>query len=528
MSLYLRRLVSGEKARFRDDNLNIELDLAYVTDKIIVMGFPAVGVESIYRNHRADVQRFLSARHHSDFWVFNFCPVRENAYPETVFGGRVSRYPFPDHHVPPFVYLSLVTREIHAWLSGSDSRVAVLHCKAGKGRSGTLACAYLLSRYAPPSTPVPRSLHESFSQWSLIGDKEGLQTPTTDTLPAAIDQKPASAGADLSRVSSEPTVNSLEQVLDLHTSRRMKPSLHPSRHHPDVPLAKKPKIGVSIPSQKRWLFYWSRVLVGRGPPSLRPRTGHPEHQVDEAPRSTKVKLTKLTVRMREPSRIQPHLVQAASVVITRAGKGRAVGEATSGRLWASLSRYTDRLVDELRHWENESWDPAGIIPTTTFQDDRWDKPKMIRSFARMGLSDTQSTDEDGSKKPIVTYVLRPVSEAEGEWIHVSVPESSLKDSQEGATTAEGSASMSLPVEEDDLEDLPDVLLDADRELRIKLFIGEVPLGWLWIIPAFHMSPDSPTSTVLLSNDEIDFAIGIGKALVDVKISLAWQTYSQDS
>lgn len=61
------------------------------------MGFPAVGVESIYRNHRADVQRFLSARHGSDFWVFNFCPVRENAYHESVFQGRVSRYPFPDH-----------------------------------------------------------------------------------------------------------------------------------------------------------------------------------------------------------------------------------------------------------------------------------------------------------------------------------------------------------------------------------------------------------------------------------------------
>lgn len=85
-------------------------DLVYVTDRIIVMGFPAVGVESVYRNRRADVQRFLSARHGSDFWVFNFCPVRENAYDESVFEHRISRYPFPDHQSVP---LSLWKHHTH-------------------------------------------------------------------------------------------------------------------------------------------------------------------------------------------------------------------------------------------------------------------------------------------------------------------------------------------------------------------------------------------------------------------------------
>lgn len=74
-------------------------DLVYVTRQIIVMGFPATGLESIYRNSRADVQRFLTARHGQDFWVFNFCPIAENTYDESVFQGRVSRYPFPDHQL---------------------------------------------------------------------------------------------------------------------------------------------------------------------------------------------------------------------------------------------------------------------------------------------------------------------------------------------------------------------------------------------------------------------------------------------
>ena len=105
MKDYARRLVSGNKARFRDGHLNLELDLVYLTDRIIIMGYPAEGLESLYRNNRDDARRFLEHRHGADFWVFNFCPVRENSYPASVFGGRVSRYPFPDHQCAAFRFL---------------------------------------------------------------------------------------------------------------------------------------------------------------------------------------------------------------------------------------------------------------------------------------------------------------------------------------------------------------------------------------------------------------------------------------
>ncbi|KAF8434799.1 hypothetical protein L210DRAFT_3410026 [Boletus edulis BED1] len=528
MSLYLKRLVSGKKARYKDNQLNLELDLAYVTDQIIVMGFPAVGVEGIYRNHRADVQRFLSTRHGSDFWVFNFCPVRENAYHDNVFEGRVSRYPFPDHHVPPFLYLPLATREIHAWLSGSDTRVAVLHCKAGKGRSGTLACAYLLSRYSPPSASMPSSL---FGDWSLIGEKEGLRTPSPEITvsPAETVRPPV---RPVSRVSSEPVTNTLEMVLDLHTSRRMKPT----RYHPDV--SKKPKMGVSIPSQQRWLFYWSQVLAGKGPPSLRlfQPIDRPERQQDlleQSPQITKVKLTKLTVRMREPAGIQPHLVQAASVAITSSGKGRAMSESTTGKLWACLARYNDRLIDELEHWEKESRGPAGAIQSSPFKSDRWDKTKMISSFAQMSTSDIQPTQQGQTRRPVLTYILRPLDGTEGDQVKLRapIPGSSHECQQQQCTSGSESSSfafVSPSVMDDDAEDSSGIMLEADRELRIKLFMGEVALGWVWLIPAFHVSPDASSSSLVLSSDDIDFAIGIGKALVDMRISFTCQPCNQGS
>lgn len=116
MADLVRRLVSGNKARFRDEELDLELgtplllrhlfslnstyirtDLAYITDRVIVMGYPSKGVEGFYRNRREDAKKFLEHRHGKNFWVFNFCPVKENSYPASFFDGRVSRYPFPDH-----------------------------------------------------------------------------------------------------------------------------------------------------------------------------------------------------------------------------------------------------------------------------------------------------------------------------------------------------------------------------------------------------------------------------------------------
>jgi len=123
MTDYIRRLVSGNKSRFKDPELKLELgtrletgnwpfgmscnplaDLAYVTDQVVIMGYPASGIEGLYRNRREDAIRFLEARHGKNYWVYNFCPIKENSYDKSIFGGRVSRYPFPDHQCVIFTF----------------------------------------------------------------------------------------------------------------------------------------------------------------------------------------------------------------------------------------------------------------------------------------------------------------------------------------------------------------------------------------------------------------------------------------
>jgi len=44
----IRKLVSGNRRRFTEDNIN--LDLTYITPNIIAMSYPSSGFEAYYRN----------------------------------------------------------------------------------------------------------------------------------------------------------------------------------------------------------------------------------------------------------------------------------------------------------------------------------------------------------------------------------------------------------------------------------------------------------------------------------------------
>ena len=47
---FLRKLVSGERRRFEDEANNVNLDLSYITSRIIAMSYPSDGLEGYYRN----------------------------------------------------------------------------------------------------------------------------------------------------------------------------------------------------------------------------------------------------------------------------------------------------------------------------------------------------------------------------------------------------------------------------------------------------------------------------------------------
>ncbi|QSL64065.1 hypothetical protein MERGE_000220 [Pneumocystis wakefieldiae] len=126
----IRSKVSFPRTRFYDEKNGVSLDLSYITDRIIVMAAPTLLFpKRIYRNNLKDVLRFLEQRH-SENWDFLF---------------KVFHYPFPDHEPPPFRIIPEILDSMSKYMNAFDDNVVVLHCKAGKGRSGTIACSYLIS-----------------------------------------------------------------------------------------------------------------------------------------------------------------------------------------------------------------------------------------------------------------------------------------------------------------------------------------------------------------------------------------------
>jgi hypothetical protein len=68
---WIREKVSTNKTRLQMDEFN--LDMTYITNRIIACGFPAEGTEAFYRNRRGDIVRFLQKNHGDMVKIYNLC-----------------------------------------------------------------------------------------------------------------------------------------------------------------------------------------------------------------------------------------------------------------------------------------------------------------------------------------------------------------------------------------------------------------------------------------------------------------------
>ncbi|KAJ4390977.1 Telomerase protein component 1 [Gnomoniopsis smithogilvyi] len=169
MASLLRQIVAGPRAKHQETGL----DLCYVTDNIIVTSGPSQTYpQRAYRNPLDRLVAFLDTKHADDWAIWEF-RAEGTGYPDEAVYGRIRHYPWPDHHPPPFRLVPMIMASMRNWLNGEDDhtaggndikdeqshaqkqvhtkdienkRVVVVHCKAGKGRSGTMACSYLISQ----------------------------------------------------------------------------------------------------------------------------------------------------------------------------------------------------------------------------------------------------------------------------------------------------------------------------------------------------------------------------------------------
>ncbi|XP_072540348.1 auxilin isoform X2 [Salminus brasiliensis] len=115
-----------------------ELDIAYITSRIIVMSYPAEAVELGYRNHVEDIRSFLDSRHADHYTVFN---LSQRNYRGAKFSNRVSECSWPSKQAPSLHNLFAVCKNMHNWLKQNPKNVCVITCSDGRGPSGVLVCA---------------------------------------------------------------------------------------------------------------------------------------------------------------------------------------------------------------------------------------------------------------------------------------------------------------------------------------------------------------------------------------------------
>jgi len=136
-----RQMISQNKRRYQQDGY--DLDLTYVTKRVIATSFPSTGLTAMYRNPIEKVAKFLNEKHPKKYRIYNLCS--ERTYETHHFTGcTVERIMIDDHNVPTLQDMLRFAQSVKEWLNADPENVIVVHCKGGKGRTGTMICVWLV------------------------------------------------------------------------------------------------------------------------------------------------------------------------------------------------------------------------------------------------------------------------------------------------------------------------------------------------------------------------------------------------
>ena len=135
---FIRTMVSDKRTRYVDNDYN--LDLTYITSRIIATSFPACGIESLYRNDIDTLDSFLRNRHKEGFKIYN---LSDREYGKIIGDWNIYHVHWLDHHPISFVFYVDIILDSAKTLREDEKVAIVVHCLSGKGRTGMLVCALL-------------------------------------------------------------------------------------------------------------------------------------------------------------------------------------------------------------------------------------------------------------------------------------------------------------------------------------------------------------------------------------------------
>ena len=167
-----------------------------------------------FRNPLSKVRDLLESKHKGHYMLFNLCSERSYIASKFGSGTQVAYFPFEDHQVklvllssfivcrhtagntydstypccyhvlqrtfamtdawldrkqdrqrvvqaPPLPLIRDFCQQVADWLDKDPQNIAVVHCKAGKGRTGTMICSYLIHAVRVHCTSWIQFLHSA-------------------------------------------------------------------------------------------------------------------------------------------------------------------------------------------------------------------------------------------------------------------------------------------------------------------------------------------------------------------------------
>ncbi|CAB3243967.1 unnamed protein product [Arctia plantaginis] len=125
-----------------------DLDISYITSRLIVMPYPSEGLESAYKtNHIDDVRAYLESRHPGGkYCVYNAWRGGRLTFPRHVIITDACRalWPTPVHRAPLLAPLYSLLQHMYHYLGKDERAACVITCQDGKQMSCMLVCGLLL------------------------------------------------------------------------------------------------------------------------------------------------------------------------------------------------------------------------------------------------------------------------------------------------------------------------------------------------------------------------------------------------
>ncbi|XP_054827369.1 tensin-1 isoform X7 [Eublepharis macularius] len=142
-----------------------ELDLVYVTERIIAVNFASSSEEQTFRSNLKEVAQMLKSKHGDSYLLFNLSERRNDI---SKLHSKVLDFGWPDFHTPALEKICSICKAMDTWLNADSHNVVVLHNKGNRGRMGVVIAAYM--HYSNISASADQAL-DRFAMKRFYEDK---------------------------------------------------------------------------------------------------------------------------------------------------------------------------------------------------------------------------------------------------------------------------------------------------------------------------------------------------------------------